>query len=82
VHDFPAGASRVAKEHSCHIILDRVQGVRLVDLFGKIFGLCQHDLSNLRIVGLVGRYAHASRLEHRTVSFKQALIVTEMIGED
>jgi len=73
---------RVAKEDSSRFVFDRVQRVCLVNLLGKEIGLSKYNTSSRWVVGEICHTAKTLGLDDRAIVLKEALVVSQVVGED
>lgn len=80
--DSPFLSIGITKENSSGLVLDWVQRVSLVDLFGEEVGLGEHNRSCRRVVGQICRASKTLGLDDRAVVLEEALVVSQVIRED
>jgi hypothetical protein len=82
VGDSPFLSIGVTKEDTSGLVLDRIQGVSLVDLLGEEVRLGEHDTSCRRVVGQICCTAKTLSLDDGAVVLEEALVVSQVIREN
>jgi predicted metal-dependent RNase len=79
VRNSPLGSVCVSEENTSGLLLQRVERMSLVDLFGEEVGFRKYYCSERWIVGMVGCASEVRRLDYRSVLFEESLVVAKVI---
>ena len=80
--DSPFLSIGVTKEDTSGLVLNRIQGVGLVDLLGEEVGLGEYDTSCRRVVGQICCTAKTLSLDDGAVVLEKALMVSQVVREN